>query len=103
MGVPKGLKLLGYGAYSRQDTQGVPLLAPEGEPGLPEFASLKNYASEPFKVKPAEYSDIFYVAHLEVTGQIEKNIRGCRFEYEQDRKKYTQVVDCEAELRVSQG
>jgi hypothetical protein len=98
--VPPGLKVIGYGAYSLEDTQGIPLLAPSDDPFIPEFNRLKDHSQRGFTVSSKAPSEIFHVAHLKVTGKIQTNGKRCRFEYEQDSKKYAQTLSCEFKLRV---
>ncbi|MFE7459414.1 hypothetical protein [Streptomyces sp. NPDC057554] len=99
--VPPGIEVLGYGAYDMSDTDGLPLLATEGEPHTPDFARLRNYADRAVEVPAGETSDIFYAVRLKITSPPEGPVRRCRFEYTQDGRAYTQTMDCELLLTVA--
>jgi len=101
--VPEGLKLLDYGAYLREETDGLALIAREGDKESPDFASLTNYADKPVRVQAKSYSKIYYLARFEVTGPINDNISGCRFEYRQGDRSYQQNVMCDISLRLEEG
>ncbi|MEU3547752.1 hypothetical protein [Streptomyces longwoodensis] len=100
MDAPQGIEVIGYGAYNLEDTQGLPLIVPEGYPYTPKFREFKDYSEDGFTVKSKKVSDIFYVAHLKVTGKIQKNVSKCRFEYRQGDEVYTQTLRCGLELRL---
>ncbi|MFF9127745.1 hypothetical protein ACF09J_31540 [Streptomyces sp. NPDC014889] len=100
--IPSGIKVLEYGAYDLNDTEGLPLLAKEGESYTPEFAKLKNYAAKPVKVPAGKGSDIFYLAKMKITAPPKEIARKCRFEYEQGGRAYVQTLDCELELKVAE-
>ncbi|SHH95310.1 hypothetical protein SAMN05444521_2812 [Streptomyces sp. 3214.6] len=97
---PSGVKVLGYGAYRLADTGGLPLMAVDGAPGTPEYRKLKDHSKSGFKVKARALSEVFYVAHLKVTGPIRKNPTNCSFEYTQSDQRYVQTLGCEFELRL---
>lgn len=97
---PKGMKVVGYAAYNRNDTDGLPLLALKGEADTPDFAHLKNYATAPVTVKAKRESDIFFQARIQIVLPPRAPIRYCQFEYQQGDTKYTQTLDCEMELKV---
>ncbi|MFH9677774.1 hypothetical protein ACH4L5_36715 [Streptomyces sp. NPDC017405] len=99
--IPSGIRVLKYGAYNLNDTEGLPLLAKEGEPFTPKFAKLKNYATQPVKVAARKENNIFYLAKMKITAPPKDTARECRFEYEQGGQAYTQTLDCELELKVS--
>ncbi|MGX2995378.1 hypothetical protein JNUCC64_13955 [Streptomyces sp. JNUCC 64] len=99
--VPQGVELLGYGAYHLDDTEGLPLLAKEGEPHAPDFDNLKNYAHEPLRVAARSSSDVFYLVKVRITAPPDESLRWCRFDYRQGGSTYTQELDCEADLRVA--
>ncbi|MEU9578440.1 hypothetical protein [Streptomyces chilikensis] len=98
--VPAGVKVLEYGAYDLDDTEGLPLLAREGEAETPDFARLENHADEPVKVAAGERSDIFYTVKLKVVAPPRGNARRCRFDYRQNGRSSSQELDCEVSLRV---
>lgn len=98
--VPEGIKVLGYGAYNLEDTQGLPLLAVEGYSYTPQFRKFKDYSEGGFTVKAKTVSDVFYTAHLRVTGKIQKNVKQCRFAYRQGEAAYSQTLKCGLELRL---
>ncbi|MFE5012282.1 hypothetical protein ACFRJ3_48350 [Streptomyces sp. NPDC056696] len=98
---PKGLKVLGYAAYNVNDTEGLPLLALGGESDTPDFAHLKDYAKSEVKVSPKKQSDIFFQAKIRITSPPRKNIEHCQFQYRQGGQEFTQILDCEMELKVS--
>ncbi|MFK0120754.1 hypothetical protein [Streptomyces sp. NPDC090994] len=100
--VPAGLKILKYGAYDLNDTEGLPLLVSEGEKYTPKFEQLKNYASGPVEVPAEQESTIFYLAKLQITSPPQGTARDCRFDYTQGGKAYSQTLDCEVELKVAQ-
>lgn len=100
--IPSGIKVLEYGAYDLNDTEGLPLLAKEGGPHTPEFAKLKNYAAKPVKVPAGKESAIFYLAKMKITAPLKETARNCRFEYEQGGRAYIQMLDCELELKVAE-
>ncbi|MFE7112623.1 hypothetical protein ACFU98_35670 [Streptomyces sp. NPDC057575] len=99
---PKGLKVVSYAAYNLNDTDGLPLLALEGESDTPDFAHLKNYAVSPVKVLAKKESEIFFQARIRITSPPEKNIKRCRFQYRQGNEEFMQILDCELELKVEQ-
>ncbi|MEE1758126.1 MULTISPECIES: hypothetical protein [unclassified Streptomyces] len=96
--VPKGMKVLGYGAYSLEDTEGLALLAKEGEELTPRFAALRDHSDKPVKVAPHTSSDIYYLARLKITSLPSRSARYCEFDYRQGGRAYTQTLDCEVEL-----
>ncbi|MEU6513644.1 hypothetical protein [Streptomyces sp. NPDC046978] len=97
--VPKGIKVLGYGAYSLEDTEGLPLLEVEGDKWIPHFSKLKNYATGPVEVAAKTSSDIYFLAKMKIETPPQRGTaHGCRFEYEQDGHSYVQTLDCEVEL-----
>ncbi|MFJ4514523.1 hypothetical protein [Streptomyces sp. NPDC088816] len=100
--IPAGTKVLGYGAYDLNDTEGLPLPAKEGETYTPDFAQLKNYATKPLKVPAGKGSDIFHLAKMRITAPPKETVRECRFEYEQGGRTYVQTLDCELELKVAE-
>jgi hypothetical protein len=99
--VPSGIRVLEYGAYDLNSTEGLPVLAKEGGPYTPKFATLKNYATGPVKVPAGKESKIFYLAKMKITAPPKDTARECRFEYEQRGQAYTQTLDCELDLKVS--
>ncbi|MFE7670849.1 hypothetical protein ACFU5N_01370 [Streptomyces albidoflavus] len=99
---PKGLKIVGYSAHHMNDTDGLPLLALEGESDTPDFARLKDYADSPVRVPAKKDSDIFFQAKIRITSPPEKNIEHCRFTYRQGDEEFTQTLDCGLELKVEQ-
>ncbi|WP_381565239.1 hypothetical protein [Streptomyces eurythermus] len=100
--IPSGIRVLEYGAYDLNDTEGLPILAREGDSYTPEFAKLKNYATHPVKVAAGKESDVFYLAKMKITAPPEDTARDCRFAYEQGGRAYAQTLDCELELKVSE-
>ncbi|GGR89071.1 MULTISPECIES: hypothetical protein [Streptomyces] len=100
--IPSGIRVLEYGAYDLNDTEGLPLLAKEGESYTPEFAKLKNYVKHPVKVAAGKESNVFYLAKMEITAPPKDTVRECRFAYEQGGRAYTQTLDCELDLKVSE-
>jgi hypothetical protein len=99
--IPSGIRVLEYGAYDLNDTEGLPVLAKEGGPYTPKFAKLKNYATKPVKVPAGKESNIFYLAKVKIAAPPKDTARECRFEYEQSGQVYTQTLDCELDLKVS--
>ncbi|MFF8655049.1 hypothetical protein [Streptomyces huasconensis] len=99
--VPSGMKVLGYGAYDLEDTEGLPVLTKKNGPHTPDFEKLKNYATEPVKVAAGTESDIFYLAEVQIATPPKGSARQCRFAYQQGGQSYTQTLDCEVELRVA--
>lgn len=98
--VPKGITVLGYGAYSRYDTEGIALLAVEGDKWTPPFHKLKNHAPGGVKVPAGQASDIYYLAKMKITAPPKSNARWCRFNYRQSGRNYTQTLNCEVELKT---
>ncbi|MFJ8770483.1 hypothetical protein [Streptomyces clavifer] len=98
--VPDGLKVAKYGAYSQDDTEGLPLLAMEGDKFTPNFARLKDHSTSPLAVKPGQDSVVFYTARFDVTKPPGGIASGCRFHYQQGDQAYVQTLDCEVELKV---
>ena len=99
--IPPGITVIEYGAYDLNDTEGLPVLAKEGGPYTPKFTKLKNYATNPVKVPAGKESNIFYLAKMKITATPKGTARDCRFEYEQSGQAYTQTLDCELHLKVS--
>ncbi|MCS0638939.1 hypothetical protein NX801_25480 [Streptomyces sp. LP05-1] len=99
--VPDGLQVAGYGAFKLKDTQGLYLLSREGEEETPKFDRLKDYFNQPVTVRAKNSSDIYYLVRLKVKGRVTGNVKGCRFEYEQGSRRYTQTLRCEAEIRLA--
>ncbi|MEV8407057.1 hypothetical protein [Streptomyces niveus] len=98
--VPKGIKVLQYGAYDRNDTEGLPLIALEGDKFTPDFAKLRNYAKKNVTVPAGKESDIFYAAQLQIVAPPAQSARYCRFSYEQNGRAHTQEIDCEVQLKA---
>ncbi|MET7619990.1 hypothetical protein [Streptomyces sp. NPDC005408] len=98
--IPSGLEVIGYGAYSLEDADGLLLLGRDNDRFTPKYRELRDYSKGGFTVKAKALSDIFYVAHLRVAGDIQENATECRFEYRQGGVAYTQTLGCELELRV---
>ncbi|GAA3799549.1 hypothetical protein ACFS5L_25140 [Streptomyces phyllanthi] len=96
--VPKGIKVLRYGAYSLDDTEGLALLTEEGDKYTPAFGRLKDHAKEGVKVAAHSSSDIYYLARLKITGEPTRSVRYCKFDYRQGGRELTQTLDCEVEL-----
>ncbi|WP_216589800.1 hypothetical protein [Streptomyces brasiliscabiei] len=96
--IPKGMKVLKYGAYSLEDTEGLALLVTEGEKLTPRFAELRDYSDKPVRVAPHQSSDIYYLARLKITGLPSQSARYCKFDYRQGGREFTQTLDCEVEL-----
>ncbi len=96
--VPKGIRVLRYGAYSLEDTEGLALLAKEGDDWTPRFAALRDHSGKPLKVAPHASSDIYYLARLKITSLPSRSARYCEFAYRQGGRAYTQTLDCEVEL-----
>lgn len=99
--VPAGIEILEYGAFDVDDTEGLPLLAREGEEHMPDFAQLKNHIDDPVEVGADTQSDIFYTAKMKIVSPPEGNARQCRFTYRQDDEQFTQTLDCEVSLRTA--
>jgi hypothetical protein len=97
--VPHGIKVLKYGAYSKVDTEGIPLLVREGG-DAPDFSRLTNHIGKPVRVAPRAESDVFYLAKLKITSPPQGSTRQCRFDYRQGGQAYTQTLDCEVELKT---
>ncbi|MFF9587011.1 hypothetical protein [Streptomyces achromogenes] len=100
--IPAGIRVIEYGAYDLNDTEGLPVLAREGDSYTPQFAKFKNYARHPVKVAARKESNIFYLAKMQITAPPRDTARDCRFEYEQGGRSYRQTLDCELELKVSE-
>ncbi|MFI1188949.1 hypothetical protein [Streptomyces californicus] len=101
--VPKpaeGLKVLGYGAFRLEDTEGLPLIALEGSADSPDFGKIKNHVTEPVTVKAGEESDIFYAVRLKIEEPPSGTTRSCRFAYKQGQRLYQQTLDCELDLQT---
>lgn len=98
--VPSGVEAIGYGAYDLDDTEGLPLLVKEGSRFTPKFRELTDHSKGGFTIRPKEMSEIFYVAHLRVTGTVHENATRCRFEYSQGGATYTQTLRCGLKLRL---
>jgi hypothetical protein len=101
-GAPSGIRVLEYGAYDLNDTEGLPLRAEEDGSYTPDFAKLKNYFTHPVKVAAGKESNVFYLAKMKITAPPKDTARECRFEYEQGGRVYAQTLDCELELKVSE-
>ncbi|MET8576626.1 hypothetical protein [Streptomyces sp. NPDC005012] len=99
--VPAGIEILEYGAYDINDTEGLPLLALEGDAHGPDFARLKNHIDDPVPVAAGAQSDIFYVAKMRIVAPPKGNTRQCRFTYRQGDRQFTQTLDCEVSLRTT--
>ncbi|MEU4025331.1 hypothetical protein [Streptomyces anulatus] len=97
----KGLKVLGYGAYDLEDTEGLPLMALEGSGDAPKFDELKNHANEPVTVKGGEESEIFFAVRLKIEAPPSGTTRSCRYEYRQGQQLYRQTLNCELDLRTN--
>lgn len=97
---PEGIQVLGYAAYNREDTEGLPLLVRQGDEQTPQFELLKDYSTSPVQVAAGEESDIFYQAELKITAPPQGSIRTCQFEYRQGDRDYFQTLACEMELKV---
>jgi hypothetical protein len=98
--IPRGITVVEYGAYSRDDTEGLALLVLEGEPHMPDLDRLENHIKEPVVVPARQESDIYYLAHLKITAPPDQSARYCKFQYVQGGKQYTQTLDCEVDLRT---
>ncbi|MFF0203426.1 hypothetical protein [Streptomyces sp. NPDC005017] len=98
--VPKGLEIVEYAAYARDDSDGVVMLMEHGSPGMPRLDELENHLRDVNRVKAKAESDVYYGAWLKVTGRISGNLGGCRFEYRQDGRDFEQTLDCDIALRV---
>ncbi|MFF5977591.1 hypothetical protein ACFY78_01935 [Streptomyces olindensis] len=99
--VPRGIKVVSYGAYDLRDTEGLPLLAKEGGSFTPDFGNLKDYAKTPVKVPAETESDIFYLAKMKIFAPPKGIASECRFTYRQGGEVYDQTLDCELELKVA--
>ncbi|MFD0070127.1 hypothetical protein ACFV99_16800 [Streptomyces sp. NPDC059944] len=99
--IPNGIQLLGYGAYTREETDGLALITRRGDAGMPNFDKLKNHINESNRVPGKSESNVYYVAHVKVTGPVHENFHGCKFKYQQGSRKYVQSLNCEASLRLS--
>ncbi|MGW4700989.1 hypothetical protein [Streptomyces sp. NPDC004285] len=98
--VPKGIKILGYGAYDRNDTEGVALISRVGSPGMPDLDALENHATRAIPIEPVTESDVYYVVKVEITENITENITGATFTYKSGENTYTQSLPFEASLRL---
>jgi hypothetical protein len=98
--VPEGIEVLDYAAYSRVDTEGLPLLVREGDVQTPNFERLKDYSKSPVRVAAEEESEIFFQAKLKITAPPQGDIRTRQFEYRQSNRDLFQRMDCEMELKV---
>ncbi|NGO77938.1 hypothetical protein G6045_20065 [Streptomyces sp. YC504] len=98
---PDGLRVLGYAAFSVDDTDGfVPLARGRHETGMPDFDSLPDHAKAPLVVQPHSDAVIFYMAKVQITAP-PKGIWGAtRFDYIQNDRHYQQTLHCEFELKV---
>lgn len=96
--VPKGIKVLEYDAYSLEDTNGLALLAVEGDKFAPDFGKLKNYAAGPVRVAGKKSSDVYFLAKLKILSPPKGTAHGCRFKYQQAGHPFVQTLDCEVEL-----
>ncbi|MCL6736863.1 hypothetical protein [Streptomyces neyagawaensis] len=96
--VPRGIKVLKYGAYSLEDTEGLALLVKEGSKLTPRFEALKDYSTGSVKVAPHASSDIYYLAKLKIVSLPGGSARYCKFDYRQGGREFTQTLDCEVEL-----
>ncbi|MFF3773863.1 hypothetical protein [Streptomyces sp. NPDC002232] len=98
--VPDGIRILGYGAYDRNDTEGVALISRVGSPGMPDFDALENHATRAIPVEPGTESDVYYVVRVEITGNVTDNITGATFTYRSGQHTSTQSLPFEASLRL---
>ncbi|MFB7238084.1 hypothetical protein ACFCXK_25215 [Streptomyces sp. NPDC056269] len=101
--VPEGLRVLGYTAYNRYDTEGVALLSYKGAPGMPDFGKFKDYAGSPIPVRANSEADIYYMVKVKVTGRVEGNIEGATFSYRSDGRLYEQSLPFEAALKLTEN
>lgn len=101
--VPKGMKVLQYGAYSANDTDGIVMLGIEGDTEDPHFERLHNHIHEPIKIKAKGDTDIYSVVRVKITGPIKGNPGGARFTYRQDGRTYEQTLKSDVALRVEQS
>ncbi|WNO70194.1 hypothetical protein [Streptomyces sp. AM8-1-1] len=74
--------------------------AGSGDPGSKLLDASKDLSSRAVNVKARSASGVYYVAHLKVTGPISTDVEKCRYEYQQDGKRYTQTIGCRLELRL---
>jgi hypothetical protein len=99
--VPVGLKVVRYGAYDLEDTEGLPLLVSEGDAYTPDFDRLRDHAARPVVVPARRESRIFYLAELRITSPPGDTARGCRFDYTQGGEVHHQTLDREVGLKVA--
>ncbi|MGW4749594.1 hypothetical protein ACWEPR_32865 [Streptomyces sp. NPDC004290] len=97
---PRGIKILGYGAYDRNDTEGVALISRVGSPGMPDLDALENRATRAISIKPGVESDVYYVVKVEITENVTENITGATFTYKSGEHTYSQSLPFEASLRL---
>ncbi|MCK8677448.1 MULTISPECIES: hypothetical protein [Streptomyces] len=97
--LPEGLEVVRYGAFDLNDTEGIPLLLRDGDPGNPEFDQMKDH-SQGFTVKARKLSDYVYMAKLKITGKVQKNGTSCRYRYRQGGETYTQSLRCSFSIRL---
>ncbi|MFF4867789.1 hypothetical protein ACWDUX_06415 [Streptomyces sp. NPDC003444] len=98
--VPEGIEVIGYGAYNRNDTEGMALISRTGSPGMPDFDKLKNHFGEQIGIDPNTESDIYYVVKVKITGRITENLAGATFTYDSGEHTYKQSLPFEAALRL---
>ncbi|MGW7244558.1 hypothetical protein [Streptomyces sp. NPDC054804] len=99
--IPKGLKIGEYRIFNANQSDGVYLLAyTGGKYGTKDPASFTNYAGKPIRLKGKQDSDYYYAAKVMVTGPVHTDLGGCSFWYEQNSRKYKQVLPCQVTIRI---
>ncbi|MFF8287787.1 hypothetical protein ACF068_00965 [Streptomyces sp. NPDC016309] len=98
--VPGGVEIDRYGAYSLDDTDGIPLLVKEGDPHSPRFRELRDHSPRGFTVQAKTVSEVVYMAQLRITGPVRRDATSCRYDYRQGDWRFSQTLRCSFALRL---
>ncbi|MFC8505116.1 hypothetical protein ACFU3J_00350 [Streptomyces sp. NPDC057411] len=97
--LPKGLKVNRYAAFDSEETRGVALIFPDGDPQFPA-ATYKDYSKQPIKLDPGKENYIYHSVKVTVTGPVSGEASTCRFTYTQGSDRFTQDLPCRFTLSL---
>ncbi|MEU0030816.1 hypothetical protein [Streptomyces sp. NPDC006335] len=97
--VTSGARVEGYPLYSMKDTKTYILDNLEGDKGSKDMTKIPDHSGKPIVIRSHQDSgDYYFMVKIKIIGRIKKHLSGCRVNYTQGNRKYSQKVHCEYAL-----
>jgi hypothetical protein len=82
-----------------KDTDGYILDSEDGDINPRDMTKMPNYAGKPVVIRGQNDSGDYYaMVQVKTVGHISQHLSGCRVNYTQEGKQYTQLLHCDYAL-----